>query len=383
MEDPASKIENYHELFTFLPMNCWVKIDSYDFTSEDSELIVNFLESTSILSNKKIQSARIYPVSLPILLIDHHLAWKAHYYSQIRVICNYGNETETIHLSAIHFLKTDHWVYCDTSISPLIRIIGTSENVSSEVTLPELYPSPNLLYGYYVRHMLNFSEFELKSDYNLGIQLLFSSQLWNPFFNSDLPFIEQGKNPVVFNDLICPPSSDDLYAYLPRNFSFSSTKHELNNNEKSIFIQQAKTIMENSGYENPNHFDWENADIQVGNTLEMSSNEGENYTYFSDISVEVQKKSKPNSKNRYMFSSLRSKSEWLFQNSDQISSYDGWYVKYPRYYRFSGIDYNESKYYLYLSVISSLLLNRYPVERSRDITLLFSLERWNFSSIHK
>jgi hypothetical protein len=99
-EVKTSPVNTYNELFSFLPTNCWVKNDKYDLTETDETAMISFIEKSQYLDGKYLQSVKIYPVSLPILLVSHNLMWKAHYYPQIRLVCNFGKETKTIHITS-------------------------------------------------------------------------------------------------------------------------------------------------------------------------------------------------------------------------------------------------------------------------------------------
>jgi hypothetical protein len=373
---------NYQELHSYLPFQSWVKVDSYDLDEVDKSTILTFVENSSELQGKKIQSAKIYPVSLPILLISHSLQWKAHYFQQIRVLCNFGKETQTIHVSGIRFQKSEYWVFSMYSATPCLQEIGSSDGFHSNVSFPSLYPSPSLYYAYFTKHLQSFNEKETTTiELQRGIPLLFSAQIWNPFFYSDLPFIKQEANTARFDDLVFASSSEELYNFIPANFDVEEIEREITENEKRKFVDHIQVMMKNSGFENPNHFDWDNVKIDVPVIIGLTDSENTTSEYFSDVALYVAKIDKPTIQNRYLFSALKEENAWLFHSTDQISSTEGWHYKVPRVYTFSGLSYNESTYLYYISMIDSLLLNRYSLNDSRKITKMWSLKRWNFSSM--
>jgi hypothetical protein len=372
---------SFSELYSFLPRQCWVKTDSYNLTEKDNTLIRDFVESCSALEGKKIQSAKVYPVTLPILLVSHRANWKALYFPQIRVLCNFGKETDTFHISGIRFEKSELWIFSIASNTPCLKEIGTSEGFHSIVDYPPLYPSPSLFFTYYLQHLQTEIPEKSSPDSLKGITLLFSAQIWNPFFYSDLPFIKQGSQTVQIEEVVWLPSSEELYYYLPHHYKVQKNDREISTSERKILIDQVITMMKNSGYENPNHFDWDTARIDIPIIVQCTDVDGYATEYFSDVAIYVSKMENPDQQNRYLFSAYKDAQRWLFHANDQITSSNGWHVKLPRVYTFSGLSYNESSYIQYCTMIDTLLLNRYPVEYSKDITLMWSLKRWNFSSI--
>jgi len=372
---------NYRELHSYLPFQSWVKVDSYEIDEVDKSAILAFVENSSELQGKKIQSAKIYPVSLPILLISHSLQWKAHYFQQIRVLCNFGKETQTIHVSGIRFQKSAYWVFTMYSTTPCLKEMGSSDGFHSKVSFPNLYPSPSLFYAYFTKHVQALNDENTTVELQRGIPLLFSAQIWNPFFYSDLPFIEQEANPARLDDLVIASSSEELYNFIPVHYDVQATTRELTDNEKKVFVDHIRVMMKNSGFENPNHFDWDSVKIDVPVIISLTDSENVTSEYFSDVALYVEKIDKPTIQNRYLFSALKEDNAWLFHSTDQISSTDGWHYKIPRVYTFSGLSYNESTYLYYISMIDTLLLNRYSLDYSEKITKMWSLKRWNFSSM--
>ncbi|HXK50925.1 MAG TPA: hypothetical protein PLE09_00035 [Caldisericia bacterium] len=381
IKDVKDSASSFSELYSFLPRQCWVKTDSYDLLEKDITLLREFVESSRALEGKKIQSAKVYPVSLPILLVSHRGNWKAHYFPQIRVLCNFGKETSTYHVSGIRFEKSELWIFSIASNTPCLEEIGSSEGFYSYIDYPPLYPSPYLFYTYYLQHLQSELPEKSSPDTLKGITLLFSAQIWNPFFYSDLPFIEQGSQTIQIEEVTWLSSSEELYYYLPEHYKVSKNDREITSSEHKILIDQVIGMMKNAGYENPNHFDWASARIDVPIIIQCTDKMGDVTEYFSDVAVYVSKIDKPDQQNRYLFSAFKDGQQWLFHANDQITSTDGWFVKMPRVYTFSGLSYNESSYIQYCTMIDTLLLNRYPIEYSNDITLMWSLKRWNFSSI--
>ncbi|MDD4028218.1 MAG: hypothetical protein PHI40_02355 [Caldisericia bacterium] len=381
LSENTKQPSNYIELYSFLPMQCWVKVDTYEMKEDDITSILAYIESSTILKGKKIQSAKVYPVSLPILLVSHSLRWKAHYFSQIRVLCNFGNETQTVHISGVRFEKSNYWVFSLYSSTPCLKEIGSSDGFYSMVSFPALYPSPSLFFAYFTKHMQSIAIEDMELDLQRGIPLLFSAQIWNPFFNSDLPFIEQDAKPARFEDLVIASNSEDLFNFIPNHYSVQEIQRELTEKEKTVFVEHSIVMMKDSGYENPNHYDWDSVKIDVPIIIGLSEADSNTSEYFSDVALYVSKVDKPDIQNRYVFSAYNDGDRWLFHSADQISSTEGWHFKLPRVYTFSGQSYNESTYLYYISMINILLLNRYPLEHSKDITRMWSLKRWNFSSI--
>jgi hypothetical protein len=381
ISDTIETASSFSELYSFLPRQCWVKTDSYDLAEKDITLIREFVESCSALEGKKIQSAKVYPVSLPILLISHRGNWKAHYFPQIRVLCNFGKETNTFHISGVRFEKSELWIFSIASNSPCLVEIGTSEAFHSIVDYPPLYPSPSLFFTYYLQHLQSEIPENSSPDTLKGLTLLVSAQIWNPFFYSDLPFIEQGHQTVQIEQVTWLPSSEELYYYLPHHYKVQKSDRDITPSERKTLIDQVITMMKNAGYENPNHFDWGSARIDIPIIIRCTNTDGYVTEYFSDVAIYVSKIDKPDQQNRYLFSAYKDDQGWLFHANDQITSTNGWNVKMPRVYTFSGLSYNESSYIQYCTMIDTLLLNRYPIEFSKDITLMWSLKRWNFSSI--
>ncbi|MCK5847760.1 MAG: hypothetical protein KAH01_01015 [Caldisericia bacterium] len=374
-------VNTYNELFSYLPMNCWVKNDKYDLTEVDENEMISFVEKSQYLDGRYLQSVKIYPVSLPILLVRHNLQWKAHYYPQIRLVCNFGKESKTIHITGIRFQKTGSWIFGDIHISPCMREIGFSGGFYSRVKIPKVYPNSYVYFSYFLKHIQNLDE-DVSQEMLEAIHLLFSAQMWNPFFNSELPFLIQGSTPIDFDKLVLLSNSEELYNYLSLNYSFEKVEEELYKGNEPIFIEQARNIMTNSGYDNPKHFDWDNAKVEYATVIEIEDRNGENGFYYSNIHVKVSKFTNQDISNVYNFSALHKEDTWTFQNSDHISSSEGWYYQMPNVYSFQGMSYEDKTYQYYSSTVCYLLLNRFPVKNTDIITLMWSLKRWNFDKMN-